>query len=80
METACSSVTMKMLRDIMEADDAVINLMIHCGVSAPLLSKNNATEVAYEWMIYQVVQKRFAELNQLRQVQGRVTFLKTLAV
>ena len=66
----------KMLRDIMDADDehvmklqaddAVINLMIQCGVSASLLSKNNATEVAYECMIYQVVQKRFAELKQLR--------------
>lgn len=52
MEIVCLFVIMKMLRDIMEVDDAVINLMIYCGVFVFLFLKNNVIEVVYEWMIY----------------------------
>ena len=51
----------------LQVDDAILNLMDQCGVTAPFLTKNNATEVAYECMIYQVVHKRLAEIKQLRE-------------
>lgn len=54
MGTACSSVTMEADDEQvmkLQADDAVINLMIQCGVSASLFSMKNATEVAYECRI-----------------------------
>ena len=47
--------------------DAILNLMDQCGVTAPFLTKNNTTEVAYDCMIYQVVHKRLAEMKQLRE-------------
>lgn len=50
----------------LQVDNAILNLMDQCGVTAPLVTKDNATEVAYECMIYQVVHKRLAEMKQLR--------------
>ena len=47
--------------------DAILNLMDQCGVTVPFLTKNNTTEVAYDCMIYQVVQKRLAGMKQLRE-------------
>ena len=41
--------------------------MSQCGVSAALVTENYATEVAYEYIIYQVVHKRLAEFEQLRE-------------
>ena len=50
-----------------QVNDTIMNMMEQCGVTAPFLTKNNATEVAYECMINQVVHKRLAEMKQLRE-------------
>ena len=47
--------------------DAILNLMDQCRVTAPFLTKNNTTEVAYDRMIYQVVHKKLAEMKQVRE-------------
>lgn len=47
--------------------DANLNLMDQCRVTAPFLTKNNTTEVAYDRMIYQVVHKKLAEMKQVRE-------------
>ncbi|CAH3187913.1 unnamed protein product [Porites lobata] len=41
--------------------------MDQCRVTAPFLTKNNTTEVAYDRMIYQVVHKKLAEMKQVRE-------------
>ena len=41
--------------------------MDQCRVTAPFLTKNNTTEVAYDCMIHQVVNNRLAEMKQLRE-------------
>lgn len=93
-ETACATVTMddipdleikEMLENLMNVDgkevdvnDALSTLMSQCGVTAALVTRNNAAEVAYECMIYQVVHKRLAELEQLREGLGVLGLVKLM--
>ena len=73
IEAACACATLddvpnfdirKLLGDLLNMDaeqDTQLQL------TAPFLTKNNATEVAYECMIYQVVYQTSAEMKQLRE-------------
>lgn len=50
----------------LNSEDMVTNLMGEIGVIAAILTVNNAAQVAYEIMGYQVVHKRMRELEEMR--------------
>ena len=49
----------------LNSDSMVTNLMVECGESASLLSVNNAAQVSYEIMVYNVIHKRIRELEDI---------------
>ena len=61
-----------------DENDALSTLTSQCGVSAALVTKHNAAELAYECMIYRVVHKQLAELEQLREGLGVLGLVKLM--